>query len=1013
MQYSGEVNDEWVNRIMDFESKQGSGQGQGLSNYGYNSPKGYKEVNGKFVKKGATPNNKGQYKEEDLYNGTGSYNSPKTKEEAVNRFKDEYLKDFEKYPIEARKRLADYAYNTGRSPEDLLLLADGKISLDQINSSQVFSDDWKKYGPEIEKKLSDPEFIGNLNNAKDKVYQTTRMQNGQTNPAYGNTWYDRVRMFDPYKVTYGSSDKLNTPDNAQMSPIGDRFSQDPIYNASSPQGPVVVNNQTIPQEAVQETAPGVVSNQTQPTISEVSPVYNGMGIFSDLYNAGQAQQEYEKNYLQEIAGPNEPYGPMYSTPEFNQRMLRGIPPMPVQVAQTAPVVADSTQTAIPVQPVIDQTVTDENCLPGDPNCEQLDNPLRNFANNEVVKFKKDPYEYRTNARGDIEARKKGSNKWMDLSKSEKVDYEQVKVNLANAMGRGDRIKGYQYGGNVNNDHTFPVHPITEEFTEIQTEKGETVFLPDGTIVEVKADKLHKNMDKDRVTDILPEGAYIFSRDPFMKMGPNSSFGGVKLSDMKVGKTVFEYKENEITSGPTDIMLSDVFKITKDSTPADISRNIKKKFEVRDMKDDFFVQRANDENKKQRVEYLEILKTFSEFKKPKSKREVPKAQFGMDTSMNMGLDNMFNQQANKTLNNIMGYNNNVLDPYSNVDNNIKSKYNISSANPLSFENGGSVPHAGIGDLVKLSPMYWLGDYIAKNQAERQNQKLARERQGIWGQKEKDLQKTGAMNMLTNVGTMASAMNVPDYKYNDLGTEFATTQEAANRAKLLNQANTYGLSQGMGSPASLARYSGSNQNLGNYMAQANANNAALMQNAAQQQAQSELATADALNRYRTAGTDAYNQVVNNKMQAMQAATTQGLGNVGRSATDYLSSMGDFRFDRGMDKMSYDQFLEGRKQAARDRWENLSTGVFSGIAELGMKFIPGGQFAGALGKSGGSSSGISYGPNFADFSNSQYMDPISARYNTNFISSAPSNIQSSLVSGGLTNRDNFYLNPLLRGQ
>lgn len=755
--------------------------------------------------------------------------------------------------------------------------------------------------------------------------------------------------------------------------------------------------------------------------------------------------EAARNYLVELAG-NEQLGPMNSSPEFNRRMIEGRN-AEIQRANAADL-QRANRMLSQAPPPIDQNEFAQIAreleansgpivnLPTDPMQVtpafmdgQETNKLSPKGITDIYNLRGDKsYEYAKDKNGRWLTRKKGTNTdWTILDKSgldksvlneaiSKLNKSATKVGGKNidrvtnidwsnnsistsAVQRNKGAKKYQYGGEINNDHTFPVHPITEEFTEIQTEKGETIFLPDGTIVEVKADKLHKNMDKDRVTDILPEGAYIFSRDPFMKIGSDTKIGGIKLSDMKVGKTVFEYKENEITSGPQDIMISDVFKLKANSTPADISRSIKKKFEVRDMKNDFFVQRANDENKKQRVEYLEILKTFSEYKKPKSKRSVPKAQYGMNTSMNMGLDNMFNRQANQALDNVMGYSNKALDPYSNVDNNIKSRYNISSStSTMSFENGGSVPHAGIGDLVKLSPMYWLGDYFVGQKAERQNRKLAQENEAAWRQKGEDLKKTGALNIGTNLATMASSMNVPDTLYNDYGTEFATTQEAYNRANLLNQANKYAASQSLGSPASLARFSGSNQNLGSYLAQANTGNAGLLSDIAVREGQLGIDQAAALNQYRSMGTEGYNQAINNRRLSLQAATTAGLGNVGRSATDYVSSRGDYNFDKAMNKMSFDRYLEQRKQEARDRYSNTVTGIAGGVAELGTMFLPGGALAGTgLGKSiagklgGAGTTGISN----AAQSTSSPLNQFLSRTN-------------SIVPGGTVNRDNFYLNP-----
>lgn len=748
-----------------------------------------------------------------------------------------------------------------------------------------------------------------------------------------------------------------------------------------------------------------------------------------------------RRYLAEMAQGSD-IGPAYSTQEFNEKMIAG---------RNAGILADiSRQVAMEdterTRPKDDyeQIARQQEALTADsipywqmqtdPNQVspafmegQVVDKISPKGISEIYNLQGDKnYEYAKDKNGNWLTRKKGSNSdWNIISRSgldksqidqaiSKLDKSARKVGGKNvnlvtdidwsgntistrAVQKTKGSKKYQYGGEINSDHTFPIHPITEEFTEIQTEKGETVFLPDGTIVEVKADKLHKNMDKDKITDILPEGAYIFSRDPYMKMGPNTKIGGVRLSDMKVGKTVFEYKENELTTGPKDIMISDIFNLKKDTTPADISRNIKKKFEVRDMKNDFFVQRANDENKKQRVEYFEILKTFSEFKKPKSKREVPKAQYGMNIASDYDLNNMFDQQANSTLNNIMGYSNESLDPYSKVDNTFKSRYNISSTSPMSFANGGGVPHAGIGDLVKLSPAYWLGDYMVGQKAERQNRKLAQERSGIWEQKGKDIKKVGAMNIGTNLGTYAASLNVPDMKYTDYGTEFATTQDAYRRAKAIQDASKYAASQGLGASASMARYMNP-ANMGNYLAQSAAANQGVVQNAAALEANMGLQEAEALNRYRTAGTEAYNAAANARAQQMYNANVTGLGNVGRAGTDYLSSMGDYRFDRGMDKMAYDTYLEQRKQAARDRYSNTVTGIAGGVAELGMMFVPGGALAkGAAGGAG----------KFIDNFNPAFTSPASQQFGDSFSN-------TTMVPGGTVNRGGFpYLGGLPFGR
>lgn len=228
--------DAWIRKILEFEATKGSATGGGLSNWGYNSPKGYRYDSNTnlYVKKGSKPDSNGKYKTEDLYQQTGKYTPPKTIDEAVKRFKEEYLPDFKKYPIEVRKRLADYAYNSGRNINQLLMLASGDITLDEINDNtkelvrikdqygpdsteykdairkhaQKLNEKWEESKDKIEKQLNDPNFVSKLNAAKDKVAETTNMQNGKTNPSYKASWYDRVRMFEPYQITDETKDEV-------------------------------------------------------------------------------------------------------------------------------------------------------------------------------------------------------------------------------------------------------------------------------------------------------------------------------------------------------------------------------------------------------------------------------------------------------------------------------------------------------------------------------------------------------------------------------------------------------------------------------------------------------------------------------------------------------------------------------------------------------------------------------------------------------------------------------------
>lgn len=196
--------DAWIRKILEFETTQGNATGGGLSNWGYND-----------------------------WEKFGHSKPPKDINEAIEYFKKDFLPKVAGYPIEIRKRLADYAYNSGRSIEDLLLFAAGKITLDDINSANVFTDEWNKYKEEIQKSLNDSAFIQKLDSARHDVAKTTpsikKDKNGNTiydakgkpvrqkhtlqdpNPAYEATWSDRINLWGtPSQTTSSTSAAKDT-----------------------------------------------------------------------------------------------------------------------------------------------------------------------------------------------------------------------------------------------------------------------------------------------------------------------------------------------------------------------------------------------------------------------------------------------------------------------------------------------------------------------------------------------------------------------------------------------------------------------------------------------------------------------------------------------------------------------------------------------------------------------------------------------------------------------------------
>lgn len=209
-QTKGQVdeNSSWIRQILDYEKEHGAPGGTPHSTWGWNKPRGFTQGTDKLFR-----DNQGK-----LYKGTGKFNKPKTIEEAEQLFREQYLPDFVNYPLELRKRLADYSYNTGRNVNDLLLYNAGKISLDQLNSPSVFTKEWTDNQAEIEKLYSDPNFISKLDSNKQNVYKTTgtydvpdpndskktiktRYSLSNYNPEYDAGWFNRLKIFQKPDTT--------------------------------------------------------------------------------------------------------------------------------------------------------------------------------------------------------------------------------------------------------------------------------------------------------------------------------------------------------------------------------------------------------------------------------------------------------------------------------------------------------------------------------------------------------------------------------------------------------------------------------------------------------------------------------------------------------------------------------------------------------------------------------------------------------------------------------------------
>ena len=477
-------------------------------------------------------------------------------------------------------------------------------------------------------------------------------------------------------------------------------------------------------------------------------------------------------------------------------------------------------------------------------------------------------------------------------------------------------KKYQHGGTINNDHAYPVSPILKDqlgFQELQTEIGEVALLPNGNIVDVKADKRHKNQDKNNITDYFQEDTYIFSRDPKMKFGPKSKILGVNLDDMSLGKSNFKYKENEygLDDRPKDIMVSDVFfgknPTKKEITTADMARNIKKTFPLIDMRDDVFADKAIEENKEQRLLYGEILKTFAEYKKPKNKKaDNQKAQYGMLSKINSS-------------------------PYKNLaysedlEELINRPFNYGSTTNYKPINKAQFGFLGEG----VDALFGFSERAKRNQ-EAKNRILSREAQGYRNDLQNAVDKAGMLNMGTNMATYAAALNVPLQKYDDQNEQQSIFNSGINRSEKRLNASKYLNDNAIGGASSMARYMNGN-NYGAYLGNVQSQSNSMAANINQQLANLDTQRAQGNIGFITAREAAKNNALNTRDTQLYNANITGLTNVGKSAQESVYNSGSTKYQLGLEKLAYDDFLEQKALREKQRVNAKVVNITNEIAGL----------------------------------------------------------------------------------
>lgn len=218
-----------------------------------------------------------------------------------------------------------------------------------------------------------------------------------------------------------------------------------------------------------------------------------------------------------------------------------------------------------------------------------------------------------------------------------TNVKQAIPNLPNLFREGGYINQWNNAGRSKNSPTaskmrlpggwegrvLPIKEIVNEegyipqssLTPIQAEVGEMIIHPTGDITPVSAKKRHHQMPKDMVTDMAPEGAYIVSAHGDVDIRKADAMHIITERSME------PYRLTGITPLPTQKTLADIMKKDMEK-PAEIVKRIDSKFPVISAKNPFEVA-ANDQNKVNRLPYLQGVILLSEIERELNEQSKPK------------------------------------------------------------------------------------------------------------------------------------------------------------------------------------------------------------------------------------------------------------------------------------------------------------------------------------------------------------------------------------------------------
>ena len=187
--------------------------------------------------------------------------------------------------------------------------------------------------------------------------------------------------------------------------------------------------------------------------------------------------------------------------------------------------------------------------------------------------------------------------------SNKVDYEESERDKNKAYIQNNTVQpfsnSYETGGEV--QESLNLSPA-------QTEKGESMLLPDGTFTKVASKEKHSKMEDDEITDLLPSGTLIFSEK--LKFDPSD----IGEEENLLGYGTDVYEDGQTPSKINKVLFTNLVGGKKLSF-SDAAKMIDRKYPINTDNDkDVLTMKTNNNNRINRAELLGKLFEIQEAQK---------------------------------------------------------------------------------------------------------------------------------------------------------------------------------------------------------------------------------------------------------------------------------------------------------------------------------------------------------------------------------------------------------------